>query len=66
MLSLQRCTLLTLLIQKVAEWILLVFCYAFVGLRVYTRLFVERQKLRLSEYILIFSAVDALGLIICE
>lgn len=51
---------------KISEWILLIACYVFVGLRVYTRMFVQRQKLRLSEYVLIISAVDALGLIICE
>ncbi|KAL1311456.1 hypothetical protein AAFC00_004401 [Neodothiora populina] len=50
----------------IAEWILLVAAWCFVALRVYTRLFVERQRLRLSEYILLFSAVDSLGLITCD
>jgi hypothetical protein len=35
-------------------------------LRIYTRLLVQRQKLRLSEYVLLLSALIGLGLIICE
>jgi hypothetical protein len=40
--------------------------YFLVSLRIYTRLLVQRQKLRLSEYLLLFSALIGLGLIICE
>ncbi|KAI5269385.1 hypothetical protein E4T47_07084 [Aureobasidium subglaciale] len=50
----------------ISEWILLIAAYVLVGLRVYTRLLVQRQKLRLSEYILLFSALIGLGLIICD
>ncbi|KEQ69838.1 hypothetical protein M436DRAFT_55048 [Aureobasidium namibiae CBS 147.97] len=50
----------------ISEWILLLAAFALVGLRVYTRLFVQRQKLRLSEYVLLFSALIGLGLIICD
>jgi len=45
---------------------LLLAAFALVGLRIYTRLFVQRQNLRLSEYVLLFSALIGLGLIICE
>lgn len=51
---------------QISEWILLIAAYAFVGLRLYTRLFVQRARLRVSEWILIVAAIDALGLIICE
>ncbi|KAK2051222.1 archaeal flagellin N-terminal-like domain-containing protein [Colletotrichum caudatum] len=50
----------------ISEWILLMASYVFVGLRVYTRLFRLREKLVLSDYLLILSAVNALGLIICD
>ncbi|KAM0698125.1 hypothetical protein Q7P36_001589 [Cladosporium allicinum] len=50
----------------ISEWILLIIAYAFVGLRLYTRLIVQREKLRVSEWILIAAAIDALALIICE
>ncbi|KAG9594740.1 hypothetical protein KCU77_g3009, partial [Aureobasidium melanogenum] len=50
----------------ISEWILLIAAYVLVGLRMYTRLLVQRQKLRLSEYILLFSALIGLGLIICD
>lgn len=53
-------------LSQISEWILLLAAFALVGLRVYTRLFVQRQKLRLSEYVLLFSALIGLGLIICE
>ena len=52
--------------EQISEWILLLAAFALVGLRIYTRLFVQRQKLRLSEYVLLFSALIGLGLIICE
>ncbi|KAG9603064.1 hypothetical protein KCU77_g5814, partial [Aureobasidium melanogenum] len=52
--------------KEISEWILLVAAYVLVGLRMYTRLLVQRQKLRLSEYILLFSALIGLGLIICD
>ncbi|CAD0085516.1 unnamed protein product, partial [Aureobasidium vineae] len=45
----------------ISEWILLIAAYVLVGLRMYTRLLVQRQKLRLSEYILLFSALIGLG-----
>ncbi|KAG9694349.1 hypothetical protein KCU95_g5452, partial [Aureobasidium melanogenum] len=50
----------------ISEWILLIAAWALVGLRMYTRLIVQKQKLRLSEYILLFSALIGLGLIICD
>ncbi|KAG9525321.1 hypothetical protein KCU93_g5984, partial [Aureobasidium melanogenum] len=50
----------------ISEWILLIAAYCLVGLRMYTRLLVQRQKLRLSEYLLLFSALIGLGLIICD
>lgn len=40
--------------------------YVFVALRVYTRLFRLREKLALSDWLLILSAVNALALIICD
>jgi hypothetical protein len=51
---------------QISEWILLALAYVFVGLRVYTRLFRLREKLRWSDWLLIISAVDALALIICD
>ncbi|GJC88488.1 hypothetical protein ColTof4_04362 [Colletotrichum tofieldiae] len=50
----------------ISEWILLAVSYVFVGLRVYTRLFRLREKLALSDYLLILSAFNALALIICD
>jgi hypothetical protein len=50
----------------ISEWILLVLSYVFVAARVYTRLFRLREKLRWSDWLLIVSAIDALGLIICD
>jgi hypothetical protein len=52
--------------NQISEWILLLAAFVLVGLRMYTRLLVQRQKLRLSEYVLLFSALIGLGLIICE
>ncbi|KAK1995323.1 archaeal flagellin N-terminal-like domain-containing protein [Colletotrichum falcatum] len=52
--------------EDLSEWILLIASYVFVGLRVYTRLFRLREKLVLSDYLLILSAFNALGLIICD
>ncbi|KAI8934474.1 hypothetical protein NX059_008176 [Plenodomus lindquistii] len=50
----------------ISEWILLALAYLFVAARIYTRLFRLRQKLDWSDYLLIASALDALGLIICD
>ncbi|KAJ4986626.1 hypothetical protein SVAN01_07935 [Stagonosporopsis vannaccii] len=50
----------------ISEWILLAFAYVFVAARIYTRLFRLRQKLDWSDCLLIASALDALGLIICD
>ncbi|WDK18457.1 archaeal flagellin N-terminal-like domain-containing protein [Colletotrichum graminicola] len=50
----------------ISEWILLTASYVFVGLRVYTRLFRLREKLVLSDYLLLLSAFNALALIICD
>ena len=51
---------------QISEWILLAAAYVFVALRVYTRLFRLREKLDWSDWLLIASALDALGLIICD
>ncbi|KAK1978704.1 archaeal flagellin N-terminal-like domain-containing protein [Colletotrichum cereale] len=51
---------------QISEWILLTVSYVFVSLRMYTRLFRLREKLALSDYLLILSALTALGLIICD
>jgi hypothetical protein len=45
---------------------LLVFAYVFVAARIYTRLFRLREKLNASDYLLLMSALVALGLIICD
>ncbi|CAG5178867.1 uncharacterized protein ALTATR162_LOCUS8915 [Alternaria atra] len=50
----------------ISEWILLIFAYLFVAARMYTRLFRLRAKLDASDYLLIASALIALGLIICD
>ncbi|KAF4975676.1 hypothetical protein FZEAL_7566 [Fusarium zealandicum] len=50
----------------ISEWILLAVSYVFVGLRVYARLVPAREKLAWSDILLIISALDALGLIICD
>ncbi|TDZ67769.1 hypothetical protein CTRI78_v002607 [Colletotrichum trifolii] len=50
----------------ISEWILLAASYVFVGLRIYARLFRLREKLALSDWLLILSAINALGLIICD
>ena len=52
--------------RKIAEWFLLAIAYAFVTLRLYTRTVCFRTKLQWSEILLIASAFDALGLIICD
>ena len=52
--------------QKIAEWFLLAIAYAFVALRLYTRAVCFRKKPQWSEILLIASAFDALGLIICD
>ena len=52
--------------RKIAEWFLLAIAYAFVALRLYTRTVCFRKKLQWSEILLIASAFDALGLIICD
>lgn len=51
---------------QISEWILLAVSYVFVGLRIYARLFRLREKLAVSDWILILSAINALGLIICD
>ncbi|KAM5354060.1 hypothetical protein ACJ41O_000710 [Fusarium nematophilum] len=50
----------------VSEWILLAVSYVFVGLRIYARLFRQRENLSWSEILLIISALNALALIICD
>ncbi|KAF6820881.1 archaeal flagellin n-terminal-like domain-containing protein [Colletotrichum plurivorum] len=50
----------------ISEWIMLAASYVFVALRVYTRLFRLREKLAVSDWLLILSAVNALALIICD
>ncbi|KAF2139761.1 uncharacterized protein K452DRAFT_352497 [Aplosporella prunicola CBS 121167] len=50
----------------IAEWILLVVAWAFVALRVYVRLFKLRERLSWADIILILSAIDGLGLIVCD
>ncbi|RSL46952.1 hypothetical protein CEP54_013630 [Fusarium duplospermum] len=50
----------------ISEWILLAVSYVFVGLRIYARLFRQRERLSWSEILLIMSALNALGLIICD
>jgi hypothetical protein len=44
----------------------LIFAYLFVAARIYTRLFRLRSKLDWSDYLLLASALVALGLIICD
>lgn len=44
----------------------MILAYLFVAARIYTRLFRLRAKLNVSDYLLIVSALDALGLIICD
>lgn len=56
----------TLLTDKISEWILLCLAYMFVVARIYTRLFHLHQRLDCSDYLLIASALDSLGLIICD
>ncbi|KAK7425119.1 hypothetical protein QQX98_000033 [Neonectria punicea] len=50
----------------ISEWILLAVSYVFVGLRIYARLFRQRERLSWSEILLIISALNALALIICD
>ncbi len=44
----------------------MVLAYVFVAARLYTRLFRVREKLSWADWLLIASALDALGLIICD
>jgi hypothetical protein len=44
----------------------LTLAYFFVAARIYTRLFKLREKLNWADWLLIASALDALGLIICD
>jgi hypothetical protein len=44
----------------------LALAYVFVAARVYTRLFRLREKMNWADWLLIASALDALGLIICD
>lgn len=53
-------------LKQISEWILLGLAYAFVGARIFTRLFRLHQRLDASDWLLIASALDALGLIICD
>jgi hypothetical protein len=53
-------------VQQISEWILLIFAYLFVAARIYTRVIRLRSKLNWSDWLLIVSALDALGLIICD
>ncbi|KAL7755394.1 hypothetical protein ACKLNR_014492 [Fusarium oxysporum f. sp. zingiberi] len=50
----------------ISEWILLAVAYVFIGLRIYARLFRAREKFNCSDYLMILSALSALGLIICD
>ncbi|KAM0331404.1 hypothetical protein ACHAQA_003077 [Verticillium albo-atrum] len=50
----------------ISEWILLAVSYGFVVMRVYTRLFRLREKLTWADWLLVASAINALGLIICD
>lgn len=50
----------------ISEWILLALAYTFVALRIYVRIARLRSKLNASDYLLIVSALVALGLIICD
>lgn len=52
--------------RQVTEWMFLIVAYAFVALRIYTHLFYLRKRLGWSEILLIASALDALGLIVCD
>jgi hypothetical protein len=56
----------TTVLQQISEWILLIFAYLFVAARIYTRVIRLRSKLDWSDWLLIASALDALGLIICD
>ena len=44
----------------------MILAYVFVAARLYTRLFRVREKLSWADWLLIVSALDALGLIICD
>ena len=44
----------------------MILAYVFVAARLYTRLFRVREKLSWADWLLIASALDALGLIICD
>ncbi|RYO27761.1 hypothetical protein AA0113_g12260 [Alternaria arborescens] len=50
----------------IVEWIFFVVAYAFVAARIYVRLFCLRKRLNWSELLLVASALDALGLIVCD
>ncbi|KAF1969643.1 archaeal flagellin N-terminal-like domain-containing protein [Bimuria novae-zelandiae CBS 107.79] len=52
--------------RRISEWILLIFAFVFVAARVYTRLIRLRENLNWADSLLIASALDALGLIICD
>lgn len=45
---------------------MLAVSYVFVALRIYTRIFRLREKLSWADWLLVASAVNALGLIICD
>jgi hypothetical protein len=44
----------------------LIVAYVFVAARIYTRLFKLRERMNWADWLLIASALDALGLIICD
>lgn len=48
---------------QAGEWVLLTLCLVLVGLRVYVKLVRQHEKLQLSDYLLIASFIDAVGLI---
>lgn len=50
----------------ISEWILIAVAFVFVALRVYTRLIRLREKLTWADWLLVASAINALGLIICD
>ena len=52
--------------HQISEWILLVLAYTFVAARIYTRVVKLRERLNWADWLLIASALDALGLIICD
>ncbi|KAH6693848.1 archaeal flagellin N-terminal-like domain-containing protein [Plectosphaerella plurivora] len=52
--------------DHISEWVLIAVAFVFVALRVYTRLVRLREKLTWADWLLVASAINALGLIICD